>query len=650
VTFLICMAVTFVACLVLMPIALGLARVFGLYVIVHERQCVVFELFGKVRATVDTPGLHCPWLFIGPFAALLPLFGKKYVVDLRLDQTYLRSQAVNSEEGAPMGIGVWCEMFVHDPVGYLYKNADPRGSLLANVSNATVRCLSNMKLDRMLEERHEMSRVVRAEVSEQSLQWGFDVGSVYVRKVHFRDVGMIRQIEQKVVNRLRQVRQPRQHHPLGCRSRGGHRAGQGGCHAPAHRGGRHRQDRRAPRRVRLALRGSRDPAADVGRGARRAGHPEGQGDARAAHGGDGRPADPVVFTRGGSSEERCMFHSLRVASLIEETHDARSVVFEVPPVLAPAFVYRSGQFLTLRLDVGGKPVERCYSLSSAPDSEKIHKVTVKRVAGGPVSTFLNERLKVGDRVDVKGPEGRFVLDKSDGPIVLFAGGSGITPVISILKTALATTPRRVGLLYANRSRISIIFRDELDRLARAYPGRVEVAHRLDDEHGLLDEAAVRAAVGGHRDPSVFVCGPGPFMALVERAAVAAGASPDRLRIERFTLAAPVPSDQTAPAAPASPPLTDGTPEYIDVELRGERHRVPYKKGKTLLQTARDAGLDAPYSCEEGFCGCCASDLLEGRVVMATSDALTEAEKKRGMVLACQSRPLTSRCSFRFVDS
>jgi regulator of protease activity HflC (stomatin/prohibitin superfamily) len=205
VTFLICMAVTFVACLVLMPIALGLARVFGLYVIVHERQCVVFELFGKVRATVDTPGLHCPWLFIGPFAALLPLFGKKYVVDLRLDQTYLRSQAVNSEEGAPMGIGVWCEMFVHDPVGYLYKNADPRGSLLANVSNATVRCLSNMKLDRMLEERHEMSRVVRAEVSEQSLQWGFDVGSVYVRKVHFRDVGMIRQIEQKVVNRLRQV-------------------------------------------------------------------------------------------------------------------------------------------------------------------------------------------------------------------------------------------------------------------------------------------------------------------------------------------------------------------------------------------------------------------------------------------------------------
>jgi regulator of protease activity HflC (stomatin/prohibitin superfamily) len=139
---------------------------------------------------------------------LVPFFGKKYVVDLRLDQMYLRRPlklSVNSEEGAPMGISVWCEMFVNDPVAYLYKNADPRGSLLANVSNATVRCLSNVKLDRMLEERHEMSRVVRDEVSAQSQQWGYDVGSVYVRKVHFRDVGMIAQIEQKVVNRLRQV-------------------------------------------------------------------------------------------------------------------------------------------------------------------------------------------------------------------------------------------------------------------------------------------------------------------------------------------------------------------------------------------------------------------------------------------------------------
>jgi regulator of protease activity HflC (stomatin/prohibitin superfamily) len=203
--FLIAFGATAVACFLLVPVALFLARAFGLYLVVEERRCVVFELFGKVRAVIDKPGLHSPWLFMGPFAAIVPFVGKRYVVDLRLDQMYLRSQGVNSEEGAPMGIGVWSEMFVRDPVAYLYKNADPRGSLLANVSNATVRSLSNMKLERMLEERHDMSRAVREEVSAQSQQWGYDVGSVYVRKVHFRDVGMIAQIEQKVVNRLRQV-------------------------------------------------------------------------------------------------------------------------------------------------------------------------------------------------------------------------------------------------------------------------------------------------------------------------------------------------------------------------------------------------------------------------------------------------------------
>jgi regulator of protease activity HflC (stomatin/prohibitin superfamily) len=205
VTFIIAFAATTVLSFVLVPVFLFFLRVLGLYVVVQERTSVVYELFGQVRATIDAPGLHCPWLFLGPFAALVPIFGRLRVVDLRLDQMYLRSQPVNSEEGAPMGIGVWCEMFVRDPVAFLYKNADPRGSLSANVSMATVRCLSNMKLQRMLEERHDMSRAVREEVSAQSQQWGYDVGSVYIRKVHFRDATMIRQIEQKVVNRLRQV-------------------------------------------------------------------------------------------------------------------------------------------------------------------------------------------------------------------------------------------------------------------------------------------------------------------------------------------------------------------------------------------------------------------------------------------------------------
>jgi regulator of protease activity HflC (stomatin/prohibitin superfamily) len=197
--------VTFALCFVLVPALLALARWFAIYVIVEERHAVVFELFGKVRQVITEPGLHSPWMSMGPFAMLVPFFGKKFDIDRRLDQTYLRSQPVNSEEGAPMGIGVWCEMIVTDPLAYIYRNNDPVGSLRANLSNATVRCLSNMKLADMLEDRHTMSSAVRTEVSAKSQEWGYKVGSIYIRKVHFRDQGMTQQIEQKVVNRLRQV-------------------------------------------------------------------------------------------------------------------------------------------------------------------------------------------------------------------------------------------------------------------------------------------------------------------------------------------------------------------------------------------------------------------------------------------------------------
>lgn len=187
------------------PMTLAVARSLGVYVVVGERECYVYTLFGKVVAVLDQPGLHSLWTKIGLRALLLPVLGKRYGIDLRITQTYLRSQPVNSEEGAPMGIGVWYEAFVSDPVAYLFKNQDPRGSLRANVSNATVRCLSNMKLARLLEDRHQLSQTVRDEVSPRSHDWGFKLGSVYIRKVHFRDGEMIRQIEEKVVNRLRQV-------------------------------------------------------------------------------------------------------------------------------------------------------------------------------------------------------------------------------------------------------------------------------------------------------------------------------------------------------------------------------------------------------------------------------------------------------------
>ncbi len=196
---------TFLTLLIGLPIVRVIARIFGLYTTVQERTCRVYVLFGKVVGILNEPGFHFLPLRIGPAAFIINLFGRCHVLDLRLDQEYRRSEPVNSEEGAPMGIGIWYEMWISDPVAYLFKNTDPRGSLRANVSNSTVRCLSNMPLAEMLQTRHSMSQVVRAEVSAKSQDWGYLLGSVYIRKVHFRDPGMIAQIEEKVVNRLRQV-------------------------------------------------------------------------------------------------------------------------------------------------------------------------------------------------------------------------------------------------------------------------------------------------------------------------------------------------------------------------------------------------------------------------------------------------------------
>ncbi|HEX3047232.1 MAG TPA: SPFH domain-containing protein [Bacillota bacterium] len=205
ITYIISALVTFFGLLIGIPIFLGILKFFGVYVIVKERQSVVYVLFGNVVGQINEPGIHLLWFKLGLWALVINWLGKRYWVDMRLDQEYLRSQPVNSEEGAPMGIGIWYEMYISDPLAFIFRNTDPRGSLSANVGNSTVRCLSNMPLERMMIDRHAMSQAVRAEVSPKSHEWGYRLGSSYVRKVHFRDAEMIRQIESKVVNRLRQV-------------------------------------------------------------------------------------------------------------------------------------------------------------------------------------------------------------------------------------------------------------------------------------------------------------------------------------------------------------------------------------------------------------------------------------------------------------
>jgi len=195
----------FIVGLLAIPILLGLARLFGLYACVQECEAQVFTLFGKVIGTLDEPGLQFPVSHFGPRAMLIPFFGSRYHVNTALRQHYLRSHMVNSEEGTPMGVGIWYEMQVEDPVAYLFTNANPEGSLQANVTSSTISTLSNLEMEKMLENRHSLSRTVRQAVSPLSEKWGYRLGSVYIRKVEFTDAQMVQNITEKVVKRLVQV-------------------------------------------------------------------------------------------------------------------------------------------------------------------------------------------------------------------------------------------------------------------------------------------------------------------------------------------------------------------------------------------------------------------------------------------------------------
>ncbi len=202
--FLITIVAAFVGTFIATPIILALGRAFQLWRVLPERTVLVYTLFGKVIGQVEEPGLFFPVAVFGPRALLLPFFGKAYPVRTHIFQSYLRNQLVNSEEGAPMGVGIWFEGFVRDPEAFLFQNADPLGSLQANVATAVVKQLSNLKLEVLLENRDALSRKVREEVTPTSVKWGFHLGSTYIRKVAFRDRGMIGEIQRKGVNRLRQ--------------------------------------------------------------------------------------------------------------------------------------------------------------------------------------------------------------------------------------------------------------------------------------------------------------------------------------------------------------------------------------------------------------------------------------------------------------
>lgn len=336
-----------------------------------------------------------------------------------------------------------------------------------------------------------------------------------------------------------------------------------------------------------------------------------------------------------------LYHDLEIDRVIDETPDARSFVLRVPAELSETFAYRAGQFLTFRFEIGGSELIRCYSLASAPGVDAEPKVTVKRVEKGRVSNWMNDRIAAGSRVAVLPPAGRFVLRESTAPLLLFGGGSGITPVIALVKSALATTSRPVRLFYANRDSDSVIFRAELDALVAAHAGRLEVVHHLDAECGFATAAEIEAASAGFESAQVYVCGPTPFMDLVESTLAAAGIPGDRIFIERFES----PADGEAPAVALSADAE--IPTELTVHLRGEVHTVPYEKGQSILQAVRKAGLEAPFACEEGYCGSCAAKCLTGEVAMATNDVFEDDELSEGWVLTCQGVAAGGACEVSY---
>jgi len=331
------------------------------------------------------------------------------------------------------------------------------------------------------------------------------------------------------------------------------------------------------------------------------------------------------------------YHPLRVRRVVPETADAVSIVFDVPAARSETFAYEAGQFVTLRVDVDGEPRFRSYSMSSSPGVDSDLQVTVKRVPGGVVSNWLNDSVCEGDTLDVSAPAGAFVLDEGHDEVVAFAAGSGITPVFSIIKAALHTTCRDVRLLLANRERGAAIFGDALDDLAASFPGRLAVEHHEDLADGFVTSDDIARFTEGSPVAAAYVCGPEPFMELVERTLHDLGVSESHINLERFT---PVVVDGEAlPVHDGRVAVASETKEVV-ISVGHETKTVAQRGRSTILQSARWAGLRAPSSCEAGHCATCMALVVEGRVEMVNNDVLTEEELREGWVLTCQAIPIS----------
>jgi ring-1,2-phenylacetyl-CoA epoxidase subunit PaaE len=344
------------------------------------------------------------------------------------------------------------------------------------------------------------------------------------------------------------------------------------------------------------------------------------------------------------------FHRLKIADVRRETPEAVSIAFAVPGELREAYRFTPGQHLTLRAQIGGEEVRRSYSICTAPDDDEL-RVAVKKVEGGAFSTLANGAIKAGDEIEVMTPQGRFgiALDPTAARrYVAIAAGSGITPIMSILRTVLAHEPKaQVTLIYGNRTTQSIIFREALEDVKDRYLSRFTVHHVLSRERqeiSLLDgridsaklDALLRTLPAGSIDHA-FVCGPGGLIEDGKAALARAGVSPERIHVEYFS------TDGTPVAArPSHVAKPDAQEAIADITLNGARHEVPVRGGETIVEAGLRAGLEVPYSCRGGMCCTCRAKVTAGEVRMDTNYSLEPWELEAGYVLTCQSHPVTPR--------
>lgn len=352
------------------------------------------------------------------------------------------------------------------------------------------------------------------------------------------------------------------------------------------------------------------------------------------------------------------FHKLKVSQVRRESADAVSLCFEVPPALRDAFTFKAGQHLTLKADIDGEDIRRTYSVCVGAHEREL-RIAVKHMRGGRFSTWANEHIKVGDVLEVLPPMGRFVEPETAGgapTYVALAGGSGITPVLSILKSVLHEKQRsRLTLLYGNRDSLSIMFMEELAGLKNRYLDRLEVYHFLEDEaeeielfNGRLDLAKCQevfsSLVKTEQADAFFICGPGPMMDAAETALAARGVARERILVERFTT-----SELSAEQVAANRALeVNASGTMLTVAIDGRRLRLPFIAAKgNILESVQAAGLPAPYACKGGVCTTCRARVTSGTVVMKKNYGLSAQEVADGFVLTCQAVPTSDEVTLNY---